>query len=413
MKTAVHAMLAAIVGLGLLAMPVRGQGSSNTRQGVLDEMRREKSRHLEPYTVSNWERRTLWYEGNPVHAKLLDKGYHGIRGAIGGMPSGSGFVVGLGYLAGRYSEVTRFTLDGRYSTKSFKRASAEFDFPGPEAQWPFVMNVRGQYHDYPDLRFYGLGPNTSDDDKTFYLMEGRELKLSIDSNFRKRQGYIPPLVEAGFRASILNTSTGGGDSDPSLEEEFIGVPGFDDRGEWGIYGAFAQLNLLDSTYPQAGVVVRFDFDYYDDRIEEGQVWEFTRWVAEAKGYLPLGPRSRRLAVRVRSSYSLPDEDAAVPFYLMETIGGARTVRGYKEYRYRDTRNIVLNAEYRWEIWPHADWFVFFDAGKVFDNTDDLDLAETGGGTGMRFHAPGAGVVDFSFAYSSETWAIHIGGGPNF
>ena len=50
---------------------------------------------------------------------------------------------------------------------------------------------------------------------------------------------------------------------------------------------------------------------------------------------------------------------------METIGGARTMRGFSEFRFRDTRNLLMNLEYRWEIWTYADMALFADGGKVF------------------------------------------------
>ena len=46
----------------------------------------------------------------------------------------------------------------------------------------------------------------------------------------------------------------------------------------------------------------------------------TRVIADVKGYIPLGPKNRILALRLRTSHSLDDENDEVPFYLMETLG---------------------------------------------------------------------------------------------
>ena len=40
----------------------------------------------------------------------------------------------------------------------------------------------------------------------------------------------------------------------------------------------------------------------------------------------------------------------MPFYLMPTLGGNDTLRGFREYRFRGPHAILLQAEYRWEIW---------------------------------------------------------------
>ena len=93
----------------------------------------------------------------------------------------------------------------------------------------------------------------------------------------------------------------------------------------------------------------------------------------------------------RTSHSIDDDDDQVPFYLMETLGGAKTIRGYDEFRFRDARNLYVSAEYRWEVWPFVDFSLFFDAGKVFDDLDDFnfDKMHTGYGVGLRIHTPEA------------------------
>ena len=124
---------------------------------------------------------------------------------------------------------------------------------------------------------------------------------------------------------------------------------------------------------------------------------------------------RVLALRFRTSHSFADDGKLVPFYLMETIGGAKDLRGYKEYRFRDTRNVLVSAEYRWEVAPFADMSVFFDAGKVFEDASDFDLdrLHTGYGVGLRVHTPPNFVLRMDVAHSREGFRFHISGGPSF
>ena len=100
---------------------------------------------------------------------------------------------------------------------------------------------------------------------------------------------------------------------------------------------------------------------------------------------------------------------------METVGGANSVRGFREYRFRDTRNLFLNVEYRWEVWNYVDFAFFYDAGKVFSDADDLDFnnLESAYGFGIRGHSPEGMVLRFDFARSNEGFILHIGGGPSF
>ncbi len=133
------------------------------------------------------------------------------------------------------------------------------------------------------------------------------------------------------------------------------------------------------------------------------------------GYLPLGHRNRMLAVRFRTSHATTASGHQVPFYLMETLGGSGSLRGFREYRFRDTRNLLMNVEYRWEVWTYVDFSLFYDAGKVFSDASDFDFTDlqSGYGFGVRAHAPGDFVVRIDIARSTEGIKLHIGAGPSF
>ena len=122
-----------------------------------------------------------------------------------------------------------------------------------------------------------------------------------------------------------------------------------------------------------------------------------------------------LAAQSLTSHSLGEHGGPVPFYLMEPLGGAGSIRGFREYRFRDSRNILLNVEYRWEVWTYADLAVFYDGGKVFSDASDLNFSdlESGYGFGIRGHGPGGSVMRFDFAWSREGFIWHIGSGPSF
>ena len=54
----------------------------------------------------------------------------------------------------------------------------------------------------------------------------------------------------------------------------------------------------------------------------------------------------------------------VPFYLMPTLGGNDSLRGFRDYRFRGPHALLLQGEYRFEIWSGLDGALFYDAGKV-------------------------------------------------
>ena len=97
------------------------------------------------------------------------------------------------------------------------------------------------------------------------------------------------------------------------------------------------------------------------------------------------------------------------------MGGAQTIRGFDEFRFRDRRNLLLQVEYRWEIWAYIDMPVFVDAGKVFADMDDFNFKDlhTGYGFGLRIHTPGGWRLRFDLARSTEGIKFHVSSGPSF
>ena len=121
------------------------------------EKRREKATNLTPAQVSRAEARVLALEKARFPQNIFVKGFHGIRPVMGGMPSGSGFVGGIGYVRGLESELFTVTVDGRYSTRGFAQADARVTFPTPQSGRPVRFHLYGSAQDYPGLRFFGLG----------------------------------------------------------------------------------------------------------------------------------------------------------------------------------------------------------------------------------------------------------------
>ena len=75
----------------------------------------------------------------------------------------------------------------------------------------------------------------------------------------------------------------------------------------------------------------------------------------------------------------------MPFYLQRTLGGPDDLRGFRRFRFRDRNILLLQAEYRWEIFTAVDGAIFYDAGKVASRREDLDSA--GSRIGLRHRLP--------------------------
>jgi outer membrane protein assembly factor BamA len=387
-----------------------GAQEPGTREEELLEKRRKKAESLTPYRASEGEERVKGFEEARLPQKILQKGWRGLRPVIGGMPSGSGTVLGGGYIRGLENEYFQFQVNGRWSTKGYTMADGEFVIPPPQHGRRIEFKVRGEYRDLTSLQFYGLGNDSSAEDRTTYLLNDQ----SINGYF-----WLNPrgLLSLGAMGGVLRSLTDSGEDDRSIEEVFdpAAVPGFQEpRTEYTVTGAWVEFDIRDKwEEPPVGVVARVTGSRYEDTgLSEH---DFTRVVGDIKAYVPLGAKSRIFALRLRSSHSIADDGKEVPFYLMETLGGAKDVRGFREYRFRDTRNFLASAEYRWEVWNYVDFSVFFDAGKVFDDPSDFnfDKMHTGYGFGIRAHAPPNFTLRFDLAKSDEGLRFHISGGPTF
>jgi outer membrane protein assembly factor BamA len=103
------------------------------------------------------------------------------------------------------------------------------------------------------------------------------------------------------------------------------------------------------------------------------------------------------------STSDADTGQTVPFYLMPYLGGRDTLRGFREYRFRGPHTLLLQAEYRYEIWSGLDGAFFYDAGKVARQRSDLDLKhlEKDYGFGFRFNTDNGVVMRLDAGFGSS------------
>ena len=96
------ALLLASTGTAVWAAEARAK----SQQERLAEARRAKAERLEPYKVSSWEARAHRWERARFPMRIFTRGFSGIRPLLGGMPSGSGQVFGVGYIRGLESDIT-------------------------------------------------------------------------------------------------------------------------------------------------------------------------------------------------------------------------------------------------------------------------------------------------------------------
>ena len=379
-----------------------------TRAEILEREREAKRGRLEPQVVSAAEQRVLNFEKINFPQNVFVRGWHQFRPIIGGMPSGSGFVVGPGFINGLDRESFDLQANARISIRGFTTFDTLVNFPTQLSDAPVLGYARAEARNLTELRFFGLGPDSGAGNRLTYELQDR----TFDTGFR---GRATRFLGFGASGGYLAAHVRGGTGNRSIFEVFPPdlIPGAGDKTSYITFGGDVEIDLRDEVERRVGVVLRFDARRYDDITDDE--FDFDHVVGEIQGHIPLGTRNRIFAVRVRSANSTGRNGGAVPFYLMETLGGGDTIRGFREYRFRDERNILINAEYRWEVWTYMDFTFFYDAGKVFSDAADLNFEdlETGYGFGIRTHVPGGFTLRMDVARSDEGVKFHFGGGPRF
>lgn len=402
--------LAALIAAPLPLGAQDDEPPPETRQQILLRQRERKAENLKPYEVSDLDARILGWEKRKFPQNWLVKGWRGFRPVFGGMPSGSGTVFGGGYIHGLEAQYFQFQANVRRSTKGYTTADAEIVFPPPQVGRRIELKFRAEHRDLTSLRFFGIGNDSLEDERSTFSLNEQSGTVYFWLNPRG-------LFSLGAQGGYLTVDTKSGTEAPSIEEIFTPeqIPGADAlRTDYVVTGGWMEFDIRNKwADPAVGVVARITAARYEDtKLDD---FDFTRIIADVKGYVPLGPKNRILALRIRTSHSLDDSDSEIPFYLMETLGGAETVRGYREFRFRDARNLYLSAEYRWEVWKFVDFSLFLDAGKVFDDAKEFNFEgmHTGYGGGLRVHTPGGMTFRMDLARSREGLRFHIGGGPSF
>ena len=369
-----------LVIAGALSLTPGNAQAQETRAELLAEMREQKARSLEPYKPKGAEKALLYVEQKRIIERLTVA--DGFYPRTGGLPSGSGFAMGVGYRKHLLNEGLFANVSGVLSMKTYKAFDAQLRLP---LLWRDRIELwtNFRYHDFPEEDFFGLGNGSSVSNRTSYKIR------STDSSAR---AVVNVLRWLRFGADLgrYKPEIGHGTDPrfPSAEEIFtdVEVPGLAAQPTFVHYTPFVEVDYRD--YPgnaRSGGLWRASFGTWKDRTL-GQ-FDFHRFDAQAAHYFPIFDKKRVFAVRASVSYVNNEKGDRVPFYVMPYIGGSDSLRGFREFRFRDENALFMNAEYRWEAFAGLDMALFFDAGEVRRDWEDIGFGnlKTSYGVGFRFN----------------------------
>jgi hypothetical protein len=314
---------------------------------------------------------------------------------LGGMITGSGLSIGPGFRHHLFAERAVIDVSAAMSWRRYRAMHAQL-------AWPRLMNDRLSlgaqvtYQDFTRINYFGIGNESLERDRTAYRLNDVDV-LGFATVRANR--WLSISGRAGMLRG-LDVERGTGTIHPSIGDRFdeITAPSLVRQPNYAHADIAVDADTRDVPgYPSRGGRYRLSMAAYHD--QSFRRYSFRRVEADAAQYLPLG----RSVVALRGRISQTrDARQDTPFYLLPSLGGADSLRGFADYRFRDRDLLMLNAEYRWPIFPVADVAVFYDAGTVAADARSLTRRmHTDYGLGVTVHSARYMVVRLDVAQGNE------------
>lgn len=377
-------------------------GAPATRQAAIEQAQAEKAKNLRPYEPDKGERLL-----DRIDAALTgaQRGWHPFFGSA---YNGGGFAFGAGY-AHHVSPYSSIDVRGSYTVRGYKRAEVEFASPRLFNRRADLSIIAG-WREATQVGFYGLGIETAKDNRRNYGFE--EVHAGALLTFKPTRRLW--LLRGGLEVARWSQEPGSG-AVPSIETAYTPatLPGL---------GA-------EPTYVHAQGTVGFDWrtspgysrrgGFYGvtvhDYADRDKTLGFHQVDYEVIQHIPILREAWTLSLHGLARTAFDKDDQQLPFFMLPSLGGGSTLRGFSSWRFRDRNSLLLQAEWRIMVNRFIDTAVFYDAGKVTASKADLDFKglEHDYGFGVRFHGPAATALRVEVARSAEGTALVFAAGPSF
>jgi hypothetical protein len=332
----------------------------------------------------------------------------GLYVETGNMITGEGWIsAGPGYRRRLLDDRLRIDASAAVSWNLYSTAQGSLAVPHL-AHDRLTLGVQAMRQDDRQIEYFGLGNASLASDKSGYRFQDTDVfgfatvRAASWLSVSGRVGGIPrPRLSAPSAPRVAVPSTIALFSDASAPG-LLTQPSF-------LHGdvVLAADRRDHKGHPTGGGLYQVSAAVYSDR--DGGTYSFRRYEADAAQFVPLGTKRWILALHARAAFSDASSGHVVPFYLLPSLGGKNTLRGYADYRFHDNHMEAFNAESRWALMTHVDAAVFADAGEVAHRVSDFDFrhAKTSYGAGLRVHNATATLIRLDVGHSVEGWRIFI------
>jgi len=325
---------------------------------------------------------------------------------LGNMITGAGWIsVGPGYR--QHLLGGRMVLEGSaaVSWKLYQVVQGSLELPHL-AHDRVSLGSQVMYQDLQQVDYFGFGNDSRESAGSAYRFKNTDVlgygtyRATSWMLVRGRAGWIskPDLLEPQgprlTRPSTLrvfdNASAPGLTSPPTMLHGDLSV-----SLDWCNHAG----------HPTEGGLFRASIAGYSDR-DQG-TYSFRRYELEASQVVPLFTTKWILAVHGWEVFSDTATGREVPFFLMPSLGGQNTLRGYTDYRFHDRDMQSFNAESRWSLYTHLDLAAFYDTGKVASRAGDLDFnnMKHAYGLGLRLHNASTMLARLDVGHGTEGWHV--------
>ena len=177
----------------------------------------------------------------------------------------------------------------------------------------------------------------------------RSIEFPVQEHARRRARRVKPapIVTFGGGLEYQRPVVGPGPKQPtSVDRRDL----FDDTSAPGLFGAaqlssderVSRIRLPATEERAAGRLVPARRQPLCGAASD--TFTFNRFDADLRQYASILAERRVLAVRLFVSTSDPASGARVPFYLMPTLGGHDSLRGFRDYRFRGPHAILTQTQ---------------------------------------------------------------------
>jgi hypothetical protein len=380
----------------LVAAPVSGQ---ERRADTLAAEQARKAAEPPPFTPAPGERIVKAIE------QVLYGTPDGFYPYLASVYSGGGFTGGVGY-RDYVGDSAFWDVKGLYSIKGYKMVEATAATFGL-MDGRLALGARTGWRDATEVGYYGLGEESTRGDRANFGFEqtwaGGDARFQPTSWFR---------TEASLLFEKYSQSPGEG-SHPSIETVYTPAtaPGLGQDPAYVHASVGAAVDTRPTPgYARSGSLLGVTLhNYADQRGDLG----FSRLEVDAVQHIPVLRETWVVSLHGNLDTTL---DGEAPYFLMPSVGGGDSLRGYSSFRFRDRHSLLLQGELRWIPNRYGlDMAVFYDAGTVAPDRSGLSFSnlETNVGIGLRLHSLVATPVRIDVAHGTEGVRLVVAGSAAF